>query len=499
MTQAQQYYGQLSYLSEGTWDIGPKYTFVRQIGAGTYGSVCEASVGGTKQRVAIKKFAGMFSDPIVCKRILREVELLYTLSHPYIVHPLDILIRPDTADLYLVLEMAQTDIHKLTKSPVNLDKRQVQLLMYRLLVALNYLHSGGIVHRDIKPGNVLVNGDCTVKLCDFSLSRSTTGLQSSQFDCDSLLRRNPLFNISSGSSSSSFSYHAAMADERSSIDEEGGVHKPAHDQVVTHFKKTILAQDSKVATGKETETVRAAREESKTGSVREQKKQGRQILLNQCKESTPEFTRELTGHVGTRWYRSPEIVLLEKIYSSAVDIWAAGCVFAELLGMIKENVPDHRNRQALFPGASCFPLSPSAHPTMSIAGFPVSPRDQLHVILEKRGSQTDAELAFVNDGRAEAYVKGLPKHPKKDLSKLYPKADKTTLDLLERMLQFNPYYRITAKEAIRHKYFADIRDKSRETEFAQPIVLMTDSFPDNDMQQLANTILMRIMSKQLQS
>ena len=46
--------------------------------------------------------------------------------------------------------------------------------------------------------------------------------------------------------------------------------------------------------------------------------------------------RELTGHVVTRWYRAPEIILLEKDYGPGIDIWAVGCIFAELLGMMRE-------------------------------------------------------------------------------------------------------------------------------------------------------------------
>jgi len=49
--------------------------------------------------------------------------------------------------------------------------------------------------------------------------------------------------------------------------------------------------------------------------------------------------RELTGHVVTRWYRAPELILLEKDYGEAIYIWLVGCIFAELLSMMKENVP----------------------------------------------------------------------------------------------------------------------------------------------------------------
>lgn len=50
------------------------------------------------------------------------------------------------------------------------------------------------------------------------------------------------------------------------------------------------------------------------------------------------FRKELTGHVVSRWYRAPEIILLNKQYGAPIDVWAIGCIFAELLGMMKENI-----------------------------------------------------------------------------------------------------------------------------------------------------------------
>ncbi len=70
--------------------------------------------------------------------------------------------------------------------------------------------------------------------------------------------------------------------------------------------------------------------------------------------------RELTGHVVTRWYRAPELILLEKDYTAAIDMWSVGCIFAELLNMLKENAETFLDRSPLFPGSSCFPLSPDS-------------------------------------------------------------------------------------------------------------------------------------------
>ena len=85
--------------------------------------------------------------------------------------------------------------------------------------------------------------------------------------------------------------------------------------------------------------------------------------------------RELTGHVVTRWYRAPELILLEKDYGEAIDIWSAGCIFGELLSMMKENAASCMERKPLFPGKSCFPLSPHNNPSEKLNGFPMDTND----------------------------------------------------------------------------------------------------------------------------
>ena len=49
-----------------------------------------------------------------------------------------------------------------------------------MLCAIKYLHDSNVLHRDLKPANVLLNEDCTVKLCDYGLARSTSGIQSAE-------------------------------------------------------------------------------------------------------------------------------------------------------------------------------------------------------------------------------------------------------------------------------------------------------------------------------
>ena len=69
--------------------------------------------------------------------------------------------------------------------------------------------------------------------------------------------------------------------------------------------------------------------------------------------------KALTKHVVTRWYRAPEVILAQDTYTLAIDIWSTGCIFAELLSMMRENYSYYTDRKPLFPGESCKLLSPS--------------------------------------------------------------------------------------------------------------------------------------------
>lgn len=80
------------------------------------------------------------------------------------------------------------------------------------------------------------------------------------------------------------------------------------------------------------------------GQTEEQKKENLRSRLVKTKDARRNMKRELTGHVVTRWYRAPEIILLEKDYGPGIDIWAVGCIFAELLGMMRENAPTFMDR-----------------------------------------------------------------------------------------------------------------------------------------------------------
>ena len=83
----------------------------------------------------------------------------------------------------------------------------------------------------------------------------------------------------------------------------------------------------------------------------------------------------MTGHMVTRWYRAPEIILLEPIYTTAVDIWSLGCILGELFSMLKENEDYPMYRIPVFPGSSCFPLSPDVNTKERLGKFPSTNND----------------------------------------------------------------------------------------------------------------------------
>uniref|UniRef100_A0A3B4X935 mitogen-activated protein kinase n=1 Tax=Seriola lalandi dorsalis TaxID=1841481 RepID=A0A3B4X935_SERLL len=151
-------------INSTVWEVAEKYTRLKQIGTGAYGSVCSAINEKTTEKVAIKKLHRPFQSEIFAKRAYRELRLLKHMKHENVIGLLDVFTPAsslnDFQDFYLVMPYMFTDLSKVRG---HLSDDKVQFLVYQMLCGL----------RDLKPGNLAVNQDCELKILDFGLARST--------------------------------------------------------------------------------------------------------------------------------------------------------------------------------------------------------------------------------------------------------------------------------------------------------------------------------------
>ncbi|CAB9517063.1 Mitogen-activated protein kinase HOG1 (Fragment) [Seminavis robusta] len=174
------------------------------------------------------------------------------------------------------------------------------------------------------------------------------------------------------------------------------------------------------------------------------------------------LTRQLTKHVVTRWYRAPELILIQP-YTSAVDIWSLGCILAELLSMQEGSVAGYQDRKPLFPGGTCYPLSGDLDKIKNEERL-----DQLSVIFGVIGTPSQEDIASI--GNAHEYIMSMEKTKGRPLEKIYSAADPLAIDLLKKMLQFNPKSRCTAQEALEHDFFKGVRRKDMEPAASEPLI-----------------------------
>ncbi|KAK7477448.1 hypothetical protein BaRGS_00031350, partial [Batillaria attramentaria] len=138
----------------------------RAVGYGAFGVVWAVTDPRDGKRVALKKMPNVFQNLISCKRVYRELRMLSTFRHQNVLSLYDI-VQPDHIDLfneiYVLTELMQSDLHKIIVSPQPLTSDHVKVFLYQILRGLKYLHSANVLHRDIKPGNLLVNSNCCLK------------------------------------------------------------------------------------------------------------------------------------------------------------------------------------------------------------------------------------------------------------------------------------------------------------------------------------------------
>lgn len=286
-----------------------KYEKLEKIGEGTYGTVFKAKHKETLEIVALKRVRLDEDDEGIPSSALREICLLKELKHKNIVRLYDVM--HSEKKLTIVFEYCDQDLKKYFDScQGEIDPNVVKSFMYQLLRGLSFCHEKHILHRDLKPQNLLINKNGELKLADFGLARA--------------------FGIP---------------------------------------------------------------------------------------------VRCFSAEVVTLWYRPPDVLMGAKLYTTSIDIWSAGCIFAEIANA----------GRPLFPGSDV--------------------DDQLKRIYRLLGSPTEENWPGVS--KLPLY-KDFPIAPSVSIHAVVPKMNTSAKDLLQKHLILNPSHRITAEEAMQHFYFADL-------------------------------------------
>jgi len=161
-----------------------RYQDLSPIGQGAFGAVIRAVDTDTNKSVAIKKMLRPFQSETHAKRTYRELKLLMHLNHrdAQVVQLYNVFTPEKNVDdfqtLYFVLNFVDYDLSKVIKRGKPFTEDHIKLLIYSLLRGLKFIHSAGVIHRDLKPTNIGISQNSDLTILDFGLARvATNGLQ----------------------------------------------------------------------------------------------------------------------------------------------------------------------------------------------------------------------------------------------------------------------------------------------------------------------------------
>jgi serine/threonine protein kinase len=172
------------YVASTTFTLDKCYSDLKSVGKGSYGVVCSAFSSAVNKKVAIKKITPMAKQISDAKHVLREIRLMRHMGkHENVVTLIDLAVRETSDELYVVMELLDSDLHRILQSKQELTENHYRHFFHQLLCGVKYLHDNRIIHRDLKPGNLLVTKDCKLRIADFGLARERpigTGLHSDE-------------------------------------------------------------------------------------------------------------------------------------------------------------------------------------------------------------------------------------------------------------------------------------------------------------------------------
>ena len=186
--------GPIVDLSKEWEQVFKKYAFIKKLGQGSFGTVIKAKNIQTGQKVAIKLIKCLDHQYSV-RKVFREIKLMRKLSeiqnNIFTTKVIDVIlpenlqnvtketklnskIVSELSHIFIVMNFGISDLKNLLgKVPQTyFSEDHAIIILYNMLCGLKFLHSAGVVHRDIKPGNILIDGSCNIMFCDFGLART---------------------------------------------------------------------------------------------------------------------------------------------------------------------------------------------------------------------------------------------------------------------------------------------------------------------------------------
>eukprot|EP00210_Caulerpa_lentillifera_P002311 g2218.t1 len=379
------------YVRGQSWAVGHSYTLHSILGEGSFSCVCSATSKITQQKVALKRIPDVLSSTENAKRVLRELCILRRLSHPYIISLKHAFVLP-----------SDTGVWKLRNGelvPCSID----------LYLAMEY-GAGGDLHN--------LRGQMSeqdVKRLMWQILTAVEYLHSQNVWHRDLKSANILLNVEDGQRVCKIAdFGSARSAASHPVHRESGL--------ICSHRRDLSCQSME--------------------------------LPSTCFESIEE--QSLTQSVCTPCYRAPEVVMSRGGYTSALDMWSIGCIFAELL-----------QRVYYVGGASTPQLKVS--PLFCITGWPKTPstgdwyeagpsnamtRTELEALFAVIGTPAWACIASVQSPEWRQYLRNLPLRAG-TLHRRFGHAGEVAVDLLSRMLTFDPSRRCSASEARHHEYFRE--------------------------------------------
>uniref|UniRef100_A0AC34FQ58 Protein kinase domain-containing protein n=1 Tax=Panagrolaimus sp. ES5 TaxID=591445 RepID=A0AC34FQ58_9BILA len=385
-------------LKMGDFDLGKK------IGEGTYGTVIAGVIKKSKIRVALKLIKINSDNEGVPSTCIREVTVLKELNHQNIVTLYDVILQ-------------------------NTDKLYMSFL-FQLLQGLAYCHAHRVIHRDLKPQNLLVTNDGVIKLADFGLARPITipsrcythEVVTMWYRAPEILMGTRLYStgIDIWSLGCIFAEMVTMKPLFSGDSEI--------DQLFNIFKKLGTPNPDSFLF----QLLQGLAYCHAHRVIHRDLKPQNLLVTNDGVIKLADFglarpitipSRCYTHEVVTMWYRAPEILMGTRLYSTGIDIWSLGCIFAEMVTM-----------KPLFSGDSEI--------------------DQLFNIFKKLSTPNPDIWEGIE--KLPDYNESFPKFPRQSLRSYVSGLNEDGMELLKEMLIYPPLFRITAKYALSHRFLRDI-------------------------------------------